>query len=239
MQLQDKIAIITGASSGLGAEFSRRLIEKGAIVYGIARRVDRLHEIHADLGDRFIPVIMDLTDETTVRNWAKSTFSDGNVTPDILVNNAGLGHFGEIDQIPSQKWHEMVNINLNAVFYMTSSVVPYLKKNESVTHIINVASIAGKLGNARLSGYNATKFAIGGFSDALMKELREFGIKVTCLYPGSIATEFFKNSGSELHPNMMASNDVATVLLNVLEMPDNFLIDEVVMRPLFPKSVKL
>lgn len=239
MQLQDKIAIITGASSGLGADFSRRLIEKGATVYGIARRADRLKEILAELGNRFIPVTMDLTDETVVRDWAKSAFDDGEVTPDILVNNAGLGLFGAIDQLPSEQWHTMVNINLNAVFYMTSSIVPYLKNNKDVTHIINVASIAGKLGNARLSGYNATKFAIGGFSDALMKELREFGIKVTCLYPGSIATEFFKNSGSSIHPNMMASNDVATVLLNVLEMPDNFLIDEVVMRPLFPKSVKL
>lgn len=239
MQLQDKIAIITGASSGLGADFSRRLIEKGATIYGIARRADRLKEILAELGNRFIPVTMDLTDETAVRDWAKSAFDDGEVTPDILVNNAGLGLFGAIDQLPSEQWHTMVNINLNAVFYMTSSIVPYLKNNKDVTHIINVASIAGKLGNARLSGYNATKFAIGGFSDALMKELREFGIKVTCLYPGSIATEFFKNSGNELHPNMMASNDVATVLLNVLEMPDNFLIDEVVMRPLFPKPVKL
>ena len=94
------------------------------------------------------------------------------------------------------------------------------------------------MGNANISGYNATKFALGGMSDALMKELRHDGIKVTCLYPGSIATEFFTHSGGTLHDRMMQSDDVATVLINVLEMPDNFLIDEVVMRPLFPKSAK-
>lgn len=233
MNLSNKIAIITGASSGLGADFSRRLVDKGAIVYGIARRADRLQALQEELGASFRPVVMDITLEADVRRWVDETFAG--VTPDILVNNAGIGLFGEIDQLASDDWHTMINLNLNAVYYLTSAVVPKLKANEAVTHIINVASIAGKMGNPRLSGYNATKFALGGFSDALMKELREFGIKVTCLYPGSIATEFFMHSGNTLHDQMMQSNDVATVLVNVLEMPDNFLIDEVVMRPLVGK----
>lgn len=237
MILKDKIAIVTGASSGLGADFSRRLIEKEAIVYGLARRADRLQDLKSKLGDRFRPVVMDITIENDVRNWVSSTFNESHL-PDILVNNAGVGQFGDIDRLSSEEWHKMMNLNVNAVFYMTSSVVPYLKKNENVTHIVNVASIAGRLGNPQLSGYNATKFALSGMSDALMKELREFGIKVSCMYPGSIATEFFRHSGGSLHPNMMASNDVATVLINLLELPDNFLIDEVVMRPLFPKPKK-
>jgi short-subunit dehydrogenase len=236
MILQNKIAIVTGASSGLGADFSRRLIEKGATVYGIARRKDRLSELASELGSRFVPVAMDITEEIKVRRWVAETFDVQ--LPDILVNNAGIGLFGEIDKLPSENWHTMINLNLNAVYYMTSAIVPLMKDNKSVCHIVNIASIAGKLGNARLSGYNATKFALGGFSDALMKELRDYGIKVTCMYPGSIATEFFTHSGSSLHDRMMASNDVATVLINLLEMPDNFLIDEIVMRPLFPKSSK-
>jgi NADP-dependent 3-hydroxy acid dehydrogenase YdfG len=236
MILTNKIALVTGASSGLGADFSRRLVEKGATVYGLARREERLNELAVTLGKRFQPVVMDITDEKKVRNWVSVTFTDQ--SPDILVNNAGIGLFGEIDALPSENWHTMINLNLNAVYYMTSAVVPFMKKNSDVCHIVNIASIAGKLGNARLSGYNATKFALGGFSDALMKELRDFGIKVTCMYPGSIATEFFTHSGSSLHDRMMASDDVATVLINLLEMPDNFLIDEIVMRPLFPKSSK-
>lgn len=234
MELKNKIAIVTGASSGLGADFSRRLIQKGATVYGIARRTDRLERLRNELGDQFICVPMDITDEAAVRSWVEKTFTD--LKPDILVNNAGIGQFADIDKLTSEQWHKMVNLNINAVYYMTSAVVPHMKSNETVCHIINIASIAGKLGNPKLSGYNATKFALSGFSDALMKELREFGIKVTCMYPGSIATEFFMNSGGSIHPNMMRSNDVATVLINILEMPDSFLIDEVVMRPMLAKK---
>lgn len=237
MNINNKIAIVTGASSGLGADFSRRLIKKGAVVYGLARRGDKLKELRGELGDQFRGVEMDITRESQVRSWIAETFTD--VQPDILINNAGIGLFSEIDNLSSEDWHTMVNLNLNAVYYMTSAVVPLLKENESVCHIINIGSVAGRLGNPRLSGYNATKFALSGFSDALMKELRNFGIKVTCMYPGSIATEFFKNSGNELHDKMMKSDDVATVLINILEMPDNFLIDEIVMRPLFPKQTKL
>src|SRR5690606_18262688 len=98
--------------------------------------------------------------------------------PDILINNAGIGLFANIDELTSDQWHTMVNLNLNAVYYLTSAVVPLLKQNERVCHIINIASIAGRMGNPKLSGYNATKYALGGFSDALMKELRNDGIKV-------------------------------------------------------------
>lgn len=236
MNLNGKVAIVTGASSGLGADFSRRLTQKGATVYGLARRGERLNELKQQLGSGFHPVEMDITDEDAVRNWVAATFDQ--TLPDILVNNAGIGKFGPVDELTSTDWHTMINLNLNAVFYLTSAVTPLLKKNPDVCHIVNIASIAGKMGNANISGYNATKYALGGMSDALMKELRHDGIKVTCLYPGSIATEFFTHSGGTLHDRMMQSDDVATVLINVLEMPDNFLIDEVVMRPLFPKSAK-
>jgi NADP-dependent 3-hydroxy acid dehydrogenase YdfG len=234
MDLRNKTAIVTGASSGLGADFSRRLVQKGTTVYGLARRKDRLDELKHELGPQFIGVEMDVTDEKRVKSWVLDTFSEN--SPDILVNNAGVGKFGDIDQLTSVDWHKMMNLNLNAVFYLTSAVVPLMKEHESVCHIVNIGSIAGRMGNPKLSGYNATKYALGGFSDALMKELREFGIKVTCMYPGSIATEFFMHSGGSLSPNMMQSNDIATVLINLLEMPDNFLIDEIVMRPLNPKK---
>ncbi len=234
MQLAGKTAIVTGASSGLGSDFSRKLTAKGAKVYGIARRTERLNELRVELGENFVPITLDITREADVRKWVSETFASE--LPDILVNNAGIGKFAPIDELSSENWHTMIDLNLNAVYYITSAVVPLLKANENVCHIVNIASIAGKMGNPRLSGYNATKFALGGFSDALMKELREFGIKVTCLYPGSIATEFNSHAGGHNHPYMMQSEDVATVLLSVLEMPDNFLIDEVVMRPLFPKK---
>jgi NADP-dependent 3-hydroxy acid dehydrogenase YdfG len=234
MDLRNKTAIVTGASSGLGADFSRRLVQKGARVFGLARRKSNLDALETELGASFTGVEMDVTDEHAIKSWVGQTFKGP--SPDILINNAGVGKFGDIDTLSSEDWHKMINLNLNAVFYLTSAVVPLMKQSDTVCHIVNIGSIAGRMGNPKLAGYNATKFALSGFSDALMKELREFGIKVTCMYPGSIATEFFMHSGGSLSANMMQSDDVATVLIHLLEMPDNFLIDEIVMRPLNPRK---
>ncbi len=110
-----------------------------------------------------------------------------------------------------------------------------MKENKNHCHIVNIASIAGKIGNPQLSGYNASKFGVRGFSESLFKEVRYDGIKVTCFYPGSIQTKFFSDADSESHSNMMQPEDVAEVLIHVLETPDNFLINDITMRPLNPK----
>lgn len=235
MDISQKKAIITGASSGIGAAFSRAIVAKGGIVYGIARRLDRLNELKKELGDAFHPVVLDITDEAGVSSWVDQTFTADN-KPDILINNAGLGKFGNIDELSLDDWHTMMNVNLNGVFYITRKLVPLFKENENHTHIINIASVAGLLGNPKISGYNATKFGLRGFSEALFKELRYDKIKVTCVYPGSIATEFFANAGSSTHDHMMRSEDVADTIVHILETPDNFLIDEITLRPLIPKA---
>jgi short-subunit dehydrogenase len=234
MNLSGKIAVVTGASSGIGAEFSKSLISKGATVYGLARRASKLEEVRYLTGDEFKPVIIDITDHEKVQQWVTGTFTDGHL-PDILVNNAGLGYFNKVEDITLEEWHTMMNTNLSGMFYLTRHMVPLMKKNRSVCHIINISSVAGLIGNPSISGYNATKFGVRGFSEALMKELRYDGIKITCMFPGSIATGFFDQSETSLHPNMMQGRDVATVLINLLELPDNFLVDEITMRPLNPK----
>lgn len=230
MNLDSKIAIVTGASSGMGAHFSRSLIRKGATVYGVARRTEKLEHIRQELGERFIPVSLDITRPEAVEQWIQSTFNDENL-PDILINNAGLGRFDNVEELRLDDWNTMISTNLSGIFYMTRKMVPLMKQNPTVCHIINVASIAGKVGNPKMSGYNASKFGVRGFSEALFQELRYDGIKVTCFNPGSTATDFF----NEPHPNMMQAEDVAAVLMNILETPDNFLIDDITMRPLNPK----
>lgn len=235
MDLSSKTAIVTGASSGIGAAFSKALIRKGAVVYGLARSKDKLNNIQSELGDKFIPVVMDVTDHDKIQQWVEDAF-DQSRRPDVLINNAGLGYFGNVDELPLDEWHTMINTNLSGIFYMTRLLVPLMKQNSEVCHIINIASIAGKIGNPQISGYNATKFGVRGFSESLFKELRYDGIKVTCFYPGSIATKFFDNVGDvETHPNMMQPEDVSKLLIDVLETADNFLINEVTMRPLNPK----
>lgn len=235
MHLSSKIAIVTGASSGIGSKFSKDLIDKGVTVYGLARSEDKLKSLQTELGKDFIPVVLDITDHEAIKKWVDVTFGEDKL-PDILINNAGLGLFGDVDELPLENWHTMINTNLNGIFYMTRQVVPLMRKNEDVCHIVNIASIAGKIGNPQMSGYNASKFGVRGFSESLFKELRYDGIKVTCFYPGSIATKFFDNAdGMETHPNMMQPEDVSKLLIDVLETSDNFLINEVTMRPLNPK----
>ncbi|MGD8428232.1 MAG: SDR family oxidoreductase [Balneolaceae bacterium] len=235
MNIDTKIAVVTGASSGIGAAFSQALADKGATVYGLARSTEKLQKIHEDLGGRFIPVSLDITQADTIARWTEETFSDRHM-PDILINNAGLGRFGNVDELPLEDWETMISTNLSGIFYMTRQIVPLMKANNSVCHIVNIASIAGKIGNPQLSGYNASKFGVRGFSEALFKELRYDGIKVTCFYPGSIATDFFNTANdTSSHANMMQPADVADVLINILETPDNFLINDITMRPLNPK----
>ncbi len=236
MNLNSKIAIVTGASSGIGAEFSKSLVEKGATVYGLARRIEKLNQIQKELGDKFIPVEMDITNSGDLEIWVENTFSDDH-QPDVLINNAGLGYFANVDELELEEWNNMLNVNLSAVFYLTRLIVPLMKKNEYVCHIANISSIAGIMGNPQISAYNATKFGLRGFSDALFKELRYDGIKVSCFFPGSIATSFFdKIDEVEQHPNMMNAGDVSNTVMHVLETPDNFLINEIIMRPLNPKK---
>ncbi len=103
-------------------------------------------------------------------------------------------------------------------------------------HIVNIASVAGLVGNPMISAYNATKFGLRGFSEALMKEVREDGVKVTSVCPGSVATNFASIAGSKGSANPMQPEDVASTVIHVLETPNNYLISEVVMRPLKPKG---
>lgn len=235
MNIQSKTAVITGASSGIGKHFSRALVDKGATVYGLARRKQKLNEVADELGDAFIPVQLDITDHQAVDQWVDTTFGE-QLQPDVLINNAGLGKFGNVEDLELDDWRQMIDTNLNGVYYMTRKIVPLMKENPNTCHIFNIASIAGLLGNPQISGYNATKFAVRGFSEALFKELRYDGIKVTCFYPGSIETEFFQTSGSGSNKNRMQPEEVAQILVNVLETSDNFLINEITMRPLNPKA---
>jgi len=238
MELKNKNAIVTGASSGIGKAFSEALIKKGVMVFGIARSSGKLHSIAEESGENFIPVKLDVTDHSSIEAWVKKTFHD-EFLPDILINNAGLATFGDIDQLSLAEWRTMMDTNVNGIFYFTRQIVPLMKQNPQTCHIVNISSIAGLLGNPQISGYNASKFAVRGFSEALFKELRYDGIKVSCMFPGSIATDFFEKSrAGGTHPNMMMPEDVASTLVHLLETPDNYLINEVTLRPLNPKPPK-
>ena len=239
MNLEGKVVVVTGASAGLGAHFSETLVAKGSKVYGLARRKAKLDELSVQLGPLFRGIECDVSSEASVKEAFDSIMSlEGRI--DVLVNNAGLGLFGPADEVTVDEWDVQMNVNLKGVFLCTKAVLPTMKKQNADTgfggHIVNIASVAGLLGNPNISTYNVTKFGLRGYSDALFKEVRQDGIKVSCFYPGSIQTEFFDKAGIPISDNPMIPEHLSSSLVHVLETPDNYLITEMVMRPLRPKG---
>ncbi|TDI74483.1 MAG: SDR family oxidoreductase [Bacteroidetes bacterium] len=239
MDLKGKIVVVTGATSGLGLAFSEALVEKGSVVYGLARRQDRLREITGDLGPTFRGIRCDVSNESDVENAFTQIMSESGQV-DVLVNNAGLGRFGKLVDTSTEDWDLQMQTNLRGVFLCSRAAVkPMTIQNEKVGfggHIVNISSVAGLVGNPLVSAYNATKFGLKGFSEALMKELRSDGIKVTCMYPGSIDTDFFTEAGADIAANPMTPQDITSTLVHTLEAADNYLISEIAMRPLRPRG---
>jgi NADP-dependent 3-hydroxy acid dehydrogenase YdfG len=235
MKLNTSTAIITGATRGLGAAIAEALVKKGASVYGLARSIDALNNIKSKLSGQFIPVQVDVTELDEVKDWVHQTFKESSA-PDILINNAGVGYFGKVDELPVEKWRRMIDTNLSGMFYLTQTIVPFMKQKKTPSYIINIGSILGTLGNPKMSAYCATKFGTRGFSEALFKELRYDGIKVSCLNPGSIETDFFAESGIKKHSNMLQPKDIAETVLYMLQTPDNMLISGLTIRPLNPRK---
>ena len=231
--------VVTGASAGLGRAFAQQLIARGSRVYGLARREAKLAKLRKELGEFFAPVCCDVTSEEQVLA-AFSALADDPGQVDVLINNAGLGRFGPLSTLPTKSWALQIDTNLSGAFFCTRAVIPLMQTQNGRSgfggHIINIASIAGIIGNANISAYNATKFGLRGFSEALMKELRSDGIKVTSVCPGSVQTDFGRLAGSRGAQNPMHPEDIANTVVHILEGPDNYLISEVVMRPLRPRG---
>ena len=158
---------------------------------------------------------------------------------DFLVNNAGLGKFSFIEKTSLEDWHEMFETNVNSIFYCTRRVIEKMKLNGN-GHIINIASTAGLEGYATATAYCGTKHAVKGISQALYKEVRDYGVKVTCVYPGSVKTEFFQHHPNiEPHNNMLNPNEVASMIIEALASSNSFHQVNLEVRPLQPQGAKV
>ena len=237
MKMQDltaKIAVITGASSGIGAAAARLLVEEGAHVILVARRVERLQELAAELGDSATVMQLDVADAAAVTAMfatIKSRF--GGV--DLLFNNAGLGINSSFESSDPADWKSMIDANLYGVLNCTQAAIP-LMRGRAGAMICSVSSVGGRYGAATWSVYSATKYAVVGFHDALRKELGEEGIRVSVLEPGAVWTEFGENVSDALltrrtQLEAMQSEDVAQALVFAFAQPANVLIQEILMRP--------
>lgn len=239
MDLNSKVAVVTGASGGIGEAVSRQLVSEGATVFGLARSSEKLERLSNDIGDHFVPVECDVRSADSVRDAFRKV-KEGSSQIDILINNAGVGRFGPIESMSVDEFNMQTETNVRGVFLCSKQIIPIMQAQNEATgfggHIVNIASIAGLIGSATLGVYNATKFAVRGLSEAMMKELRNDGIKVSCVYPGSTETEFFDNAGVELQGRPMAADSVAGTIIHLIKTPQNYLISEVVMRPLRPRQ---
>jgi NADP-dependent 3-hydroxy acid dehydrogenase YdfG len=231
--LSEKVAVVTGASSGQGRAFARGLAREGVKVFAVARREDRLRQLVADIGRdrgeaayhvadiRSVPAVFDLVDVVLARYKRI----------DILVNAAGLGYRAPLPDLKRAEIAEMIETDLAAAIYLTQAVLPSLVKS-APSHIVNVASIAGLEGFAEGSVYCAVKHGLVGFSRALAQELKPAGVRVTALCSGSVDTEFFDRFRPTTEPDKrLTADDVTAALLGILTSPSHVLHGEVVIRP--------
>ena len=230
MILSGRVAIVTGVSKGIGLAIAQSLLAKGTRVAGWSRSKPNLQH------PNFTHYTTDIRNADSVKTAFEETVRDFGEEIRVLINNAGLGYECDLDELTSDQWHEMFDTNVHGIFYASRLVIPYMKKQQR-GHIINISSVAGTQGIAGMAAYCATKYAVRGLSQSLFKELRPFGIKVTCVYPGSVKTNFFDKIDSvEVHDNMMMPDEIASTILHCIEAPDNYHIVDVEMRPLNVKK---
>ena len=192
-----KVVLITGASSGIGYMAAKLLAEKGNIVYGAARRVEKIEELRP-FG--VIPVRMDITDESSIRSCVEKIISEqGRI--DALVNNAGYGYYGAIETVAIEEAKKQFDVNLFGTARLTQLVLPYMREQHN-GRIVNVASIAGRMTLYLGAWYHASKYALEAFSDALRMEVKPFGIDVSIVEPGGIRTDW----GLVAADNLIASS---------------------------------
>ncbi|WP_018639637.1 oxidoreductase [Parafrankia elaeagni] len=180
-----KVALVTGASSGIGDATARRLHGAGFVVYGAARRVERMAELAA-AGVRTIA--LDVTDEASTQQAVTEILAaEGRV--DVLVNNAGYGSYGAVEDVPMSEARAQFDVNLFGLAQLTRTVLPIMRAQGSGT-IINISSMGGRFATPLGAWYHASKFAVEGLSDAMRLELKRFGLDVVLVEPGLIRTEW-------------------------------------------------
>jgi NADP-dependent 3-hydroxy acid dehydrogenase YdfG len=194
-KLAGKIALVTGASSGIGAATAVKLAEAGAKVGIAARRTDRLSDLKGRIessGGEALLLEMDVTDTASVEVGVRKLIEAYGAI-DILVNNAGLMPLSDIDQFKVDEWHRMVDVNVKGLLNTTAAVMPQMIRQKS-GHVFNMSSIAGRKVFKGLSVYCATKHAVTAFSDGLRMEVGpKHNIRVTCIQPGAVATELYSH----------------------------------------------
>jgi NADP-dependent 3-hydroxy acid dehydrogenase YdfG len=244
-RLDGTVALVTGASSGIGEATAVALADAGARVAVAARRRDRLEALADRIGrDQVLVLETDVTDESQARAMVHETVAQfGRL--DTLVNNAGVMLLGPIVDAPMEEWRRMVELNLLGLLFCTHAALPHLlsaaeTEPRQVADIVNVSSVAGRFARAGSGVYNATKFGVGAFSESLRQEVTRRHVRVTLVEPGAVATELATHLRPEVLEGMMAtfsqtemlqSEDIADSIAFTVTRPRRMAVNEVLVRP--------
>ncbi len=239
-QLADDVAIVTGASSGIGEATAEALAAEGARVVLAARRVEELEALADRIesnGGEALVVPTDVTEGEDIDTLVEAATDEyGQI--DILVNNAGVMLLEPVERADRSNFRQMVEVNLLGLMNLTHAVLPVMQDQET-GHIVNVSSVAGRDASANSSGYNATKFGVNAFTEAVRQEVTEEGIRTTIIEPGAVETELATHipdeqvieQFAEMDLPMLNSGDIARSIVYATSQPQRVDVNEILIRP--------
>jgi 3-oxoacyl-[acyl-carrier protein] reductase len=240
-ELKGKVAVVTGGTRGIGYSIAEALLAEGAKVFVCGRdqgflktALEKLRRAGPDRVDGMVADVRSYEDCRKLVHAAAERFGG----LDILVNNAGVGFFKPVDQLSVEEWDTTIQTNLSGVFYCCREAIPFLRKRGG-GYIFNVSSLAGVNPMPTGSAYNASKFGLNGFSEAMMQDVRYDGIRVSYLMPGSVDTDFAAAPGSKSRETWkLTGEDVATAVIDLYKFPHTALASRIEMRPSQPPRKK-
>ena len=233
-KLKDKVAYITGGSKGIGYGIAKTLLDYGMRVAITSRSLEAAQQAAALLSDDPSRILALQSEVSSLASEAKAVKAVTNHFGqlDVLVANAGVGHFASIETLSEEDWKSMIDTNLTGVFSSVKASIDALKKSQG--YIITIASLAGTNFFATASGYNASKFGLVGFTQAIMLDLRQYGIKVTTIMPGSVATYFNDHTPSNADAWKIQPEDIGQIVADLLNMNPRTLPSKIEVRPSSP-----
>ena len=236
MSLNGKSAVVTGSTKGIGRAIAEALVREGVNVCVSARHEDEVERAvseMADAGEGLVTgAVCDVRDYEEVKALFEHAAAEfGGV--DVLVNNAGVGLFGRVDEMSPEDFRAVIETNLFGVFYCCREAIPRMKERGG-GYIINISSLAGTNAHPQMAAYNASKFGLNGFSEALMQEVRHDGIRVSYVMPGSVNTYFGNDEPDESQSWQLQPDDIARAVLDLLNTNERGLLSRVEIRPSRP-----
>jgi NADP-dependent 3-hydroxy acid dehydrogenase YdfG len=247
LTLDGTVALVTGASSGIGEATAKRLAAEGAAVAVGARRLDRLEQLVAEIADAggtAVAIESDVTDRAQAEDLVERTVKTlGRL--DTVVNNAGVMLLGPALEAPIEEWERMVDLNVKGLLYVAKAALPHLLRfadegPRMVTDLVNISSVAGRRARSGSAVYNATKFGVGAFSEALRQEVTERHVRVSVVEPGAVSTELSSHNRPEVLEEIkgrfgeierLEATDIADSISFIVTRPRHVAINEILVRP--------